>query len=289
MSTIQNIFSNRELSIILWLIIILISVPLIKPLRKPLIIFLRNIIQILAKGRILIVFLSMIIYWVVILLFIKILTPWEPIYFKDFIFWLLLVGFSLVFKSIQAKNSKFFLNIFLAGFKWTIILEFIANLYCFSLLTEFILFGLLSFTGILRSVSELDKNNAQVTKVLSFIFNTTLIIMFFYSVIKTIIEYDKLLTISNFMHLLLPTVITILFIPFIYILATYSAYETFFIRLSIMTDRKEKVLEIKKLVWKTAYLNIDLVKRIMSNFDKSVFYNEVELKSYIKEISRIRK
>jgi hypothetical protein len=90
---------------------------------------------------------------------------------------------------------------------------------------------------------------------------------------------------GTLVELFLPSVITILFIPFLYSLALYIAYENYFIALDCMTVKTEKVKEVKKYILRTANFNLNKIRNIEKNFHKRVFYDDTDLKSYVKTIS----
>ena len=50
-----------------------------------------------------------------------------------------------------------------------------------------------------------------------------------------------------------------------------------------MTLNKDEVKDVKKLIHRTANINLNRLNRIIENFDKSVFYDDTDLKKYIKE------
>ena len=141
----------------------------------------------------------------------------------------------------------------------------------------------------LQAVSELDSKNIQVTKILSNIINGTGLILFCYLIYKTIYSYEDFFTFETLTSLIIPLMITILFIPFIYFLALYSAYESFFVRLDSMCAKNTKVKLTKRYIKRIANINLDKLNRIMNKFEKRVFYEEIDLKSYIHTISKKNK
>lgn len=237
----------------------------------------------------LIIYLLLAVYLTGVIIALRELGIWNMGDLKDTIFWLLTVGFVLIFSTEKAKDSKYFKAIFKEGFKWTVILEFAVNFYSFSLLVEFVIIPLFVFIGLFHAVSELDKKHIQLTNILSNILSISGWIIFSYALYKTIVDYENFFTIGTLTSLLLPIIITTLFIPFIYFLALYSAYESFFIRLDFMTTKKEKVQEVKQYIRRVANINLERLNRIMRNFEKRVFYEDIDLKSYIQSIAKKQK
>lgn len=280
-SDIQAIFNNREIALILWLAVIVLAV-LLSKLRKSLV----PIVKILASKMFLIIFSLIGAYLFGIILLLKNLEVWQTSNLKDVLFWLFTVGLILVFKINDAKSNAYFKGIFLSAIKWTIILEFVVNLYSFSLFTEIVILPVLVFLAMTQAVAEMDDKHKVVSKFLQNVISIAGLSIFCYSLYKTVINFEAVLTFQNLVSFLLPSTITILFIPFVYFLALYSTYESYFIHLDFMTVKKDKVKETKKLILEIANINLDKLLRIKKNFEKRVFYDDTNLKEYIRVISR---
>lgn len=278
---IQAIFNNREIALLLWLAVIVLAV-LLSKLRKSLV----PIVKILTSKMFLIIFSLIGAYLFGIILLLKNFEIWQTSNLKDVLFWLFTVGLILVFKINDAKSNAYFKGIFLSAIKWTIILEFVVNLYSFSLFTEIVILPVLVFLAMTQAVAEMDEKHKVVSKFLQNVIALAGLSIFSYSLYKTVINFEAVLTFQNLVSFLLPSTITILFIPFVYFLALYSTYESYFIHLDFMTVKKDKVKETKKLILRIANINLDKLLRIKKNFEKRVFYDDTNLKEYIRVISR---
>lgn len=211
---------------------------------------------------------------------------WDLDYLKDSLLWLFTVGFVLIFKSVEAKDITYFKNILRESLKWTVLFEFIINFYSFSLITEFIMLPVLVFITTTQAFSELDKKNIQVTKLLTNILRLIGIVFLWFSIYKTIIGFETFFSFTTLRIFIFPIVLTTLFLPFIYFLSLFSVYESYFIRLDFMTVKKDEVKTVKKLIKRIANINLNKLNRIITNFDKKVFYDNTNLDVYIKSISR---
>src|SRR5690606_19823013 len=278
---IQAIFNNREIALLFWIALIVLAV-LLSKLRKSLV----PIFKILTGKMFLIIFSLIGAYLYGIILLLQNLEVWQSSNLKDVLFWLFSVGLILVFKINEAKSNAYFKGIFLSAIKWTILLEFIVNLYSFSLLTEIIILPVLVFLAMTQAVAEMDEKHKVVSKFLQNVIAIAGLSIFSYSLYKTIVNFDDVLTFQNLVSFLLPSTITVLFIPFVYFLALYSTYESYFIHLDFMTVKKDKVKETKKLILRIANINLDKLLRIKKNFEKRVFYDDTDLQDYVQEISK---
>jgi hypothetical protein len=278
---IQAIFNNREIALLFWIALIVLAV-LLSKLRKSLV----PIFKILTGKMFLIIFSLIGAYLYGIILLLQNLEIWQSSNLKDVLFWLFSIGLILVFKINEAKSNAYFKGIFLSAIKWTIVLEFIVNLYSFSLFTEIIILPVLVFLVLTQAVAEMDEKHKVVSNFLQNVIAIAGFSIFSYSLYKTIVNFDDVLTFQNLVSFLLPSTITVLFIPFVYFLALYSTYESYFIHLDFMTVKKDKVKETKKLILRIANINLDKLLRIKKNFEKRVFYDDTDLKQYIQVISR---
>ena len=285
MGKLQEIFSNREISLLIWLGIFIIFVLTQKSMRNSL----ADVVKLLFGKYFLVIYLTLGIYLFGIFSLLKAIGLWTFADIKDSIFWLFSVAFVLVFSLNKAKDSKYFKEILIDTLKVIAILEFVINFYNFSLVTELILLPILIFVVMLQAVAGLDSKNAQVAKLLTnlmAIFGFGLLIYSIYQMANGYSDFFKLGTLHSF---ILPITVTILFLPYLYFLSLYSIYESYFIRLDFMTVKKGKVKKVKKYIRRRANLNINRLNRIMERFDKKVFYDDTNLKKYVKKISKRKK
>jgi len=277
----QEIFTNREIALILWIFIAVVAI-IFSTIRNS---FFRLIKTLTYKTFLLIYFLIGIYLTGIILIFKKI-AIWNCYYLKDILFWLFSAGLVYVFKIDGAKNNSYFKNIIFSAISGRIIVEFILNFYTFSLLAEIIILPLFVYVVAIQAFAEVYQKNKTVTSLLQKIITISIVFVFCYSLYKTIINYKDVFTVKVLIELLLPSTIAILCIPFLYCLALYITYESYFITLNCMTSKKDKVKKVKKLILRTANINLGKLNRISKNFEKRVFYDDTNLKSYIQTISR---
>lgn len=285
MNKLQEIFNNREISLFIWFGIFIIFVLTQKSMRNSM----ADVVKLLFGKYFLAIYLTLGIYLFGTFSLLKATGLWTSVDIKDSIFWLFSVAFVLVFSLNKAKDSKYFKEILIDTIKVIAILEFVINFYNFSLVTELILLPVLIFIVMLQAVAEMDSKNAQVAKLLTnlmAIFGFGLLIYSIYQMANGYSDFFKLGTIHSF---ILPIILTVLFLPYLYCLSLYSIYESNFIRIDFMTVKKEKVKKVKKHIRQRAHLNINRLNRIMERFDKRVFYDDTNLKKYVKQISKRKK
>lgn len=233
----------------------------------------------------------MTIYCLLLIYLLHSIGFWEPILTKNTLFWFFGTAFVLVFKAHEMKSMKDFRIVLRRNIKLTAILEFIGNLYVFPFWAEFIMVPLLLFFTLIQSFAKRSKyhsvsNNSHIwyrfSQDIILIFSSIAIIFTFY---KSIMHYHELFTIGHIKELLIPAILTILFIPFIYLFAFYMTSEALFAMVN--HSLKDKSVS-KSIIWKIVRLsefNIDLLYRL----DKGVrVYSDWNEQGMIRYVNRVK-
>ena len=179
----------------------------------------------------------MALYIVLITILLSQSGLWEIKNLSTTLKWSLIVAFVMLFKFEKAKEPDYFKNSFKDNLKILIIVEFIVNLYVFNLWGEILFFPFIVILSTLLAFSETDNQYDSVKKILNgfmVIIGSSLLI---YAVYKTITDFSKFATLKNLQDFYLPILYSLSFIPFIYLIALYSNYETFFIRLGFFVEQ----------------------------------------------------
>lgn len=285
MKIIQEIFSNREISLLVWLLLILLAIHFKKTTRNSF----WYVIKTLFHKQFLKVYFFLAIYLFLIFLFLNRIKLWNYTDIKDSLFWFFTVAMVMVFSINSTKRISDFKKLFIDTVKFTIILEFIINLFSFSLVTELLMLPFLSIIILLQVFSETDKEYFQVTKLLNNVLRFIGLSILLFSIYKTYKEFNNVANIGTLKSFILPIILTVLFIPFVYFLSLYSIYQSYFIQLDFMTVKKDKVKIAKKTIRNVANINLKKLNNIIDNFDKRVFYDDTDLKEHIKKISESSK
>lgn len=256
--------NNRDLSILVWLSVLLISVLVYKPTR-PHVLKMAKIITTTQLGTI---FLLCLLYTQLIVLGLLKLGYWEVPLFKEAIVWLIGFAFYSTFKVSSQKNySQYFKGLVWDAIKLTTVLEFITNFYVLSLIGELILVPIIAFISILITYSEhMQKEDSEYRKTAK-LFNGLLIVIVLYVLYKGVISFinepNLLFTWFSLKEFLLPIILTIFFIPLLYAMAYYMYFESLAIRLSYSVSRDEKLARYAK--WKMflkSHLNLQKLMKI---------------------------
>lgn len=286
-----KLLSNREISIIIWTLLIF-SILIIKS--KGSFGKLWNVIKALFAKKIIPFYIIIGLYLFIIINLFRELSIWEFSLYKEFIYWLLTTGLVLFFGVSDLKNYKDFTKIILTATSLTLILEFIVGFYNFSLIWELILIPSLTFISILSVYADLKKDDLN-TKIVARLLKNVLAIIGFgfliYGIYKLVVNYADFFTLSSLKSFLLPPIFTLIFLPIIYYTILYVKYETVFENLRrykfLTLERKKK---IRSSILRYANINLNYIENAnkIILFKKRELQNETDIKSYLRKNVKLK-
>lgn len=261
MDSIFAVFSNRDIAIVFWLFLLLFFLLLKKSIRKS---FAHIFKSLFVKNLItpLILFFD---YILLLVLGLQITGFWEVYLTKDTIFWMFGFAFVLFFNFQKAKDAAYFKDIIKDVIKITVVLEFLADEYTFGLFTEIIIVFIIALLTMVQVVAKLDpkhKSAETFIRIIISLFNTFL---FVYIVYRVFNQFNELLTIEKAKSFLLPIILSILFLPFIYFLSLYSEYEELFVRFEALSIDKSLRRKINWRIIRVANIRINKLQKISKN------------------------
>ena len=222
--------SNREIAFFIWTSIFLLFIILYKPIRKSI----PPLIKTFFAKSLVTIHLSFLAYVLSLFVILQSLGFWDSSLIKDSIFWTFGFAFILLMKVTKMTHSKDFLGVLKDAVKWTIIFEFLVAFYSFSLTTELFLLPILTFIILLQAYSETKEEYKLVSNFFKWIVNLFGLSLLGYISYKTFFDRGELVSIANIKSFVLPIILTILFIPYLYFISLFAVYESLFVRLNFL-------------------------------------------------------
>lgn len=277
--------SNREISLLIWIsLIVLFVIIKTKCLNFNSII---SFLKALFPFKLNVLYLAISTYLVCIIFIFNKIGLWENLLYKDFIVWFFSTGVVLFYSASEMKSSKDFKLIFIKLFKTIVIVEFIINLYNFSLFKEILFIPFVTLIAVTHKYSEIYKDKkdyADVEKLLRYTLSFVGYIILIFVTYKTFTAYKALFTIYNLKSLLLPIIFTILFLPMVYLITVLMKYEIIFQEINwYQFIESERKLEIKKAILRQGKLNLDALNKIR-NWEKGELKNNSDIRLYFKNL-----
>ena len=259
-----NWLDNRDLSILIWLSLLFLSVLIIKSTRPQVV----RMIRIIFGSQIGTVFLLCIVYTMTAIVILQKNGYWEMSLTKEAVVWLLGFAFYSTFKVNDQKNhSKYFRGLVWEAIKLTAILEFASNFYVLSFIGELILIPVVVFISLMIAYSDHMRKEDERHGITSKFFNLLLSCIGLYILYKGVLSFisdpHSLLSWLSLKELLLPIILTIFFIPLLYAIAFYMQFESFAGRLFYLLKKDKNLTRYAK--WKTlttSLFNINRLKKI---------------------------
>ncbi len=255
-----DIFNNRELAIIVWLTLIIILLGLKNGVLKSYLELLKAFFQ----DKIISSILISVIFVEVIILLLALLDYWKTDFLKETVLWFFGSAFILLINSRKAlENKNHFKKIFQNSFKLIILLEFITNFYTFDLLWELIIIPVISFIVILDVFAGYKKEYKAVKKLTQIILSIIGITLFSFAVRQIAISQGEFIKVDKVKIFLLPVILTILYLPFIYLFVLYMKYENLYLRIGFRFDTNDPVFKrIRRRIFLECNLSIKKLEKL---------------------------
>lgn len=270
-----DLFNNREKAIFIWLIIFFVwffsSRNRRTGMKQPIV----SLLKILFWGKIGIALLTMTIYVALIILFLWKINLWDISLLKDTLFWFVGSAFVMFINMNKVSTEKhYFQKLVLDNIKFVAILQFIINFFVFNIVIELVIVPILFVVTAMLAISKTKPEFSPVKKLLNIVLSIIGIVFILYAISQLVINFKDFATTENLKDFLLTPLLTMAYIPFIYILAVYSAYDSLFTRIGIFVkNNNEFVHYIKWQAFRNCFLNLNKIntfgQQIMTIKDKS--------------------
>ncbi len=133
----------------------------------------------------------------------------------------------------DANKPHFFKKASLRTLRFAVAIEFLLNLYVFNIWVELGLVPLATILGGMQALANAKPEFSQVRGTLAAVLAVIGLGMIARAAFGLITDPGSMIAINNVELFLLPLSLTLLFLPFIYVLALYSAYEMIFLRIDL--------------------------------------------------------
>lgn len=192
---------------------------------------------------------------------------WDVLNINDTVIWFLGTGFILFVNIDDAlKDKHYFKKVVLENLKFMLVLEVIVNLYTFGLWVEIIIMPLLFLIVFMQVLAEKKEEHLLARRIIDSIlgaFGLSLIIFTVYNAFK---DFAGFATIHNLRSILLPPALTLAFIPFLYLLALFTAYEELYVRLLNFLEANKVLTKYAMVgVFRMCFLDLGKLNRFSTN------------------------
>jgi len=226
----MEVFNNRELAAGIWIAIFLCW--MLYKSKFGLIKSFYPVVKASLAKPILISFVLLVIYSLCLVELLDSIELWKPHQAKNFVFWMLSVSGVYLSKLQDIESDPdYFTNAIISAFKISAAFQFVLNVYTFELWIEFILVPVVTFFVLLTEFSNKKEGHKKVAKISEGVLALFGVVVIGFTAYKLATNFNEFGKTKTFYDFVVPTALSILILPFYYLLAMYSAYERVFIRM----------------------------------------------------------
>jgi hypothetical protein len=283
-----DILNNREWAIVFWIFILIFFTLFFPRINKKVYEIFKQILKAPFIKAIIITLALMIIYITIVVFGLFKIGLWESNHLKNTIIWAISVGALSLFKidSIK-KDPHFFKNSVLDNFKLIAIIQFVVGIYTFSLLIELLLVPVLVILCTMLVLAQTDKEYHLEKKILSGIMTALGIIFIFYSTYMLVTNFGEFAKVQTIYDFSIPPLLTLLYLPFIFIMLVFKTYESVFFKLK-SPIKESKVQHFAKIYSMIKFhFRINLLERWVSTLPFQDTSSKEGIKISIKQIFKM--
>lgn len=287
MDNLCNIFSTRELALIIWIVIFIMVLLGWSKGRY----HLKKIIESAFVPNLVVIYFSLIIYISTIVVLLWRFSFWNISLLKDTIFWFLFSALGVFFSLNKVKDVSYFGQLIKKSISVTVIIEFFVNLYAFNLWIELIIFPCLVFIVMLSTYSEIsaetNKEHKKVNSCLNQLLGVIGLIYIGFALYKTIMEFKTVPWVDVSKQFILPVILTVSSVPYFWGLALYMKYESMFVANNRIFKDRSKIERLKIKLYVLYYGNFSFksVYRIWKKIGFIAYEEGTDYRKYIKQVA----
>lgn len=291
MSAIFKVLTTRELALIIWLILLLCAVLFQSKLRY----HVKEILKTAFHPQLLPLYGTFLIYVMATVALLRVVGFWDSSLLKDTVFWLLFSAmnlfFGISFNLDKIRDGRYFGGLIKDNLKSSISVEFLINLYSFRLWIELVMLPIMALLVMTNTYAELsskrDDGYKKAHSCLNYLLGIIGLIYIGYAIYKTIGDPKAVFSVAVGKELLLPLLLMLLFIPYLYALALYFKFETMFIANNVLFKDKARADRLWIKFYTLFYGNFSFkrVHRIWRNLGVLAYENNVNYRAYIKRVA----
>lgn len=280
----MNLFNNREIATAIWLLVIFILMLFERNIRKSIL----DVFKAFFKIKILSSIFFMIAYTAGIVFVLCQINFWNISLLKDTVVWFCFTAIVICLNLVTSETDQnLFRKVIVDTIKIVTIIEFIVNTYTFSLVGELVLIPVVTFIVILGVFAKTDEKYSSVAKLTNGLLIIIGIVILIFVISNVVSDYKNFVSLDTLRKFLLPPLLTILFLPFIYFMVLFSTYEQLFVQLNLGYEKSKKLKRYaKREIIKDCLLSLKKVKKAsnMNIYNLKHIRNEEDVDKIIKDL-----
>lgn len=278
--------NNREIAALLYIGALVLALLFWKRSRDGL----GGVVKAFFQPKLAAIFFVMSLYVSACTALLAFLKFWDWSNLKTTLLWWLTAGFAAVFKASQITGKPGAFSSLVRGtLTWTAIITFIAEVHSLPLLAELALLPVLAILSLVLALSQARKEHAVLVGPLTWVLSFAGIFLIAYSVRGIIADPTDFFEWHQAREFMVPLMLSLMFLPFVFGVASLMAYETTFTSLSFKL-RDERLLRYARWHAVLAFgFDTNGVKRLTRDIHMRDIVDRAGVDSAIAEIKRLKR
>ncbi len=278
-------FSNREIAGAIWIGIFVLWSMRNQQSRKSI----GDVLKSFFNYKIQILVGLMLVYVSLMFLTLYKLRFWTEHQIGTLVVWVTTVALFMLFKANRVPEN-YFKHTALESIKFITIIDFLIHAYGFSLPVELVFVPLITILGALVVFSSYKEYSGL--KWTRKIMGLVVLFLIARSIYLAVLHYHDYADSDTWRELILSPLMTLLYLPFIYILAVYMVYESLFLRVGFRTGSPEIKRHAKMRIFSICHLNLAALALASpalnrANFDSKKKFDK-SFRVYLRKQRRMR-
>lgn len=224
-----EIFNNREIALGIWILISAALVTLYRPLRD----IVTALVRLLFRRYLFVPLMCSFFYIAAFVLALAWLGVWDVSQLKNTVLWSLGVGLIAVLRINEILEDKdFFIDSLKDQFKIVTVFEFVVLFYTFPLWAELIIIPVATILVVLQGLSQKKPDLRPLSSLVDGMLVWLGVGLVGITAYRLLFDFDTFWQASTVSAFALPIVLSLGFLPFLYVLITYWRYQLAFISLN---------------------------------------------------------
>lgn len=275
MKSILESINNRELAFLIWFLVLILYL-LYKKVKLKL---LGSLLKSIFWSRLTVFFLIILVYTFLSAYFLSKTGLWNLSQVKNTALWFLTVGAVSLFHVTDKNKSNYLKETLKDVLSITAGLQFLLGIYSFSIVAELILLPVAVLIGGMNVFVKQKNEFHQLAKVLQKLILLAGLLLISYSLFKIITDFKSFANKGTLTDFLIPALLSILFLPMLYILSIYVTHDDLFTSL----ERKIKSRSLLRYARCKALLHFHVNKTNLYRWQKIIFLRQISSKNDIDE------
>lgn len=257
----MSTLNNREIAILIWVLFGLVYLA-ISPRFKNVKLALPNLIKIIFTKPLLRLYIIIFIYTTLEVLLLHHFNLWEFTQIKNTIIWFFAIAIFSTFQIYNIEDTReYFLKVLLEVCSVIAALKFIINLYPLGLTYEIILVPAYCFAILIYVISQKNKKTIIISKLIQYTLFLTGVFLILRTIYIILVSFSKNAPVHILSDFITPPILTIIFLPFLFILLLSDVYNRAFFKINFHFKSKSKNILAKTLAIIIFNFNFHLIER----------------------------